>query len=109
MDTGENLAGLIQVQIFRHILHARVKGELKLRFHALHDKVWQEEFLIETYKQMRRNSYAPRIDEEISSGTAESGVERWLWKLMQELFKPFAVAARRYVATEPNCTVEFLN
>lgn len=44
MDTGENLAGLIQVQIFRHILHARVKGELKLRFHALHDKVWQEEF-----------------------------------------------------------------
>lgn len=58
---------------------------------------------------MRRNSYAPRVDEEISSGTAEHGVERWLWKLMQELFKPFAVTARRYVATEPNCTVEFLN
>ena len=85
MTTDENLTGSNKVQRLQRILHAKAKEEPKLRFHALYDKVWREDFLMEAYRQVRRNGGAPGVDGERFSDIEEYGVERWLGELAREL------------------------
>ena len=47
--TGENLTGSERVQRLQTVLHAKAKEEPDRRFHALIDKVWREDFLMEAW------------------------------------------------------------
>ena len=85
MTTDGNLTGSDKVQRLQHILHAKAKENPKLRFHALYDKVWREDFLIEAYRQVRRNGGTAGVDGETFSDIEEYGVESWLGELAREL------------------------
>ena len=67
MTTDENLTGSDKVRRLQHILHAKAKENPKLRFHALSDKVWREDFMIEAYRQVRRNGGTAGVDGETFS------------------------------------------
>ena len=81
MTTDGNLTGSDKVRRLQHILHAKAKEDPKLRFHALYDKVWREDFLTEAYRQVRRNGGVAGVDGETFSDIEEYGVESWLGEL----------------------------
>ena len=85
MTTDANLTGSDKVQRLQRILHAKAKEDPKLRFHALYDKVWREDFLTEAYRQVRRNGGTAGVDGETFSDIEEYGVENWLGELAREL------------------------
>ena len=64
MTTDGSLTGSGKVQGIRRILHAKAKEEPELRFHALYDKVWRMDFLLEAYRQVRRNGGSAGVDGE---------------------------------------------
>ena len=57
--TGESLTGSDKVRKLQTVLHAKAKEEPGLRFHALIDKVWRADFLMEAWAQVRRNAGLP--------------------------------------------------
>ena len=52
MITGESLTGSDKVRKLQTVLHAKAKEEPGLRFHALIDKVWRADFLMEAWAQV---------------------------------------------------------
>ena len=72
MTTDGNLTGSDKVQRLQHILHAKAKEDPKLRFHALYDKVWREDFLIEAYRQVRRSGGTAGVDGETFLATLKN-------------------------------------
>ena len=54
MITGESLTGSEKVRKLQTVLHAKAKEEPDRRFHALIDKVWREDFLMEAWRRVRR-------------------------------------------------------
>ena len=55
MTTGASLTGSASVRKLQTVLHAKAKEEPDRRFHALVDKVWREDFLLEAWGLVRRN------------------------------------------------------
>ena len=43
------------VRKLQNVLHAKAKEEPDRRFHALVDKVWRQDFLLEAWRMVRRN------------------------------------------------------
>ena len=55
MTTDKGLTGSEKVRKLQTVLHEKAKEEPELRFHALSDKLWREDFLQEAWAQVRRN------------------------------------------------------
>ena len=85
MTTGESLTGSESVRKLQTVLHAKAKEEPGLRFHALADKVWREDFLTEAWRQVRRNGGTAGVDGERFADIETRGVEVWLGELAQDL------------------------
>lgn len=85
MATGASLTGSEKVRKFQNVLHAKAKQEPGLRFHALIDKVWREDFLMEAWRQVRRNGGAAGVDGESFEDIGSYGVDRWLGELARDL------------------------
>ena len=83
--TGESLTGSEKVRKLQTVLHAKAKEEPDRRFHALIDKVWREDFLMEAWRRVRRNGGAPGVDGETVADVESYGVERWLGELARDL------------------------
>ena len=63
MTTGASLTGSASVRKLQTVLHAKAKEEPDRRFHALVDKVWREDFLLEAWGLVRRNGGAAGVQE----------------------------------------------
>ena len=63
----------------------KAKEEPELRFHALSDKLWREDFLQEAWAQVRRNGGSAGVDGESFAHIEERGVGIWLGELAREL------------------------
>ena len=85
MTTGQNLTGSQRVQKFQTMLHAKAKEEPDRRFHALIDKVWRMDFLLEAWDRVRLNGGSAGVDGETFDHIEAHGVERWLGELSQDL------------------------
>ncbi len=85
MTTGQNLTGSRGVQKFQTMLHAKAKEEPDRRFHALIDKVWRMDFLMEAWDRVRLNGGSAGVDGETFDHIEAYGVEQWLGELSQDL------------------------
>ena len=63
MTTDGSLRGSAgSVRKLQNVLHAKAKEEPDRRFHALVDKVWRQDFLLEAWGMVRRNGGAAGVD-----------------------------------------------
>ena len=85
MPTGERLTGAQRVRKLQHTLHEKAKEEPDRRFHALIDKVWREDFLLEAWTRVRRNGGSAGVDGETLADIEKAGVGDWLGDLSREL------------------------
>ena len=85
MATGESLTGSQRVRNLQTVLHAKAKEEPERRFHALYDKVWRKDFLMEAWAAARRNGGQPGVDGESFRDIEARGVEPWLGELSRAL------------------------
>jgi group II intron reverse transcriptase/maturase len=85
MTTDASLTGSDKVRKFQNVLHAKAKQEPGLRFHALIDKVWREDFLLEAFRQVRRNGGTAGVDGEGFKDIVSYGVDRWLGELARDM------------------------
>ena len=85
MATGKSLTGSQRVRNLQTVLHAKAKEEPGRRFHALYDKIWRKDFLLEAWFMARRNGGRPGIDGERFLDIESQGVERWLGELSWDL------------------------
>ena len=53
--------------------------------HALIDKVWRADFLMEAWAQVRRNGGSAGVDGETVKSVESYGVDRWLGELARDL------------------------
>ena len=82
MATGESLRGsAVRVRELQAVLHAKAKEEPDRRFHALVDKVWRRDFLLEAWVLVRRNGGAAGVDGVSVADVETYGVERWVGEL----------------------------
>ena len=95
MTTGASLTGSASVRKLQTVLHAKAKEEPDRRFHALVDKVWREDFLLEAWGMVRRNGGAAGVDGVTVADIEAYGVERWVGELSRDLrdgtYKPSPV------------------
>ncbi len=85
MPTGERLTGAQRVRKLQNTLHEKAKEEPDRRFHALIDKVWREDFLLEAWKRVRRKGGSAGVDGETIADIEKAGVEHWLGDLSRDL------------------------
>ena len=85
MITGESLAGSEKVRKLQTVLHVKAKEEPGRRFHALIDKVWREDFLMEAWRQVRRNGGSAGVDGKTFADIELYGVDCWLGELARDL------------------------
>ncbi len=85
MPTGERLTGAQRVRKLQNTLHEKAKEEPDRRFHALIDKVWREDFLLESWKRVRRKGGSAGVDGETIADIEKAGVEGWLGDLSRDL------------------------
>ena len=85
MTTGASLTGSASVRKLQTVLHAKAKEEPDRRFHALVDKVWREDFLLEAWGMVRRNGGAAGVDGVTVADVEAYGVERWAGELSRDL------------------------
>ena len=83
--TGEDLTGSERVRKLQTVLHAKAKEEPDRRFHALIDKAWRADFLMEAWAQVRRNGGSAGVDGETVKSVESHGVDRWLGELARDL------------------------
>ena len=53
MATDKSLTGAQKVRKLQNVHHAKAKEEPRCRFHALIDKVWRMDFLMEAWVRAR--------------------------------------------------------
>ena len=85
MTTGKSLSGSEEVRKLQTVLHVKAKEEPDRRFHALIDKVWREDFLMEAWMQVRRNGGSAGVDGETFKNVESYGVGCWLGELARDL------------------------
>ena len=85
MTTDGSLTGSASVRKLQTVLHAKAKEEPGRRFHALADKVWRKDFLLEAWRLVRRNGGAPGVDGVTVADIEAHGMERWIGELSREL------------------------
>ena len=86
LTTDASLRGSAgSVRKLQTVLHAKAKEEPDRRFHALVDKVWREDFLLEAWGLVRRNGGAAGVDGMTVADIEAYGVERWVGELSRDL------------------------
>ena len=86
MTTDGSLRGSAgSVRKLQNVLHAKAKEEPDRRFHALVDKVWRQDFLLEAWRMVRRNGGAAGVDGVTVADVEAYGVERWVGELSRDL------------------------
>ena len=74
------------VRKLQNVLHAKAKEEPDRRFHALVDKVWRQDFLLEAWGMVRRNGGAAGVDGvTVADVEAYGALERWVGELSRDL------------------------
>ena len=73
------------VRKLQTVLLAKAKEEPDRRFHALVDKVWRQDFLLEAWGMVRRNGGAAGVDGVTVADVEAYGVERWVGELSRDL------------------------
>ena len=95
MITDKRLTGSEKVRRLQTVLHAKAKEHPDHRFHALADKVWRMDFLMEAWVLVRRNGGSAGVDGETIEDVKQRGVGGWLGELSRELregtYRPKAV------------------
>jgi len=66
-------------------LYLAAKSDSKRRFHALFDKVYRMDILLEAWKRVKANGGAGGIDKVTIADVEADGVERFLQEIQQEL------------------------
>ena len=86
MTTDGSLRGSAgSVRKLQNVLNAKAKEEPDRRFHALVDKVWRQDFLLEAWGMVRRNGGAAGVDGVTVADVEAYGVERWVGELSRDL------------------------
>jgi group II intron reverse transcriptase/maturase len=95
MTIGEEPTNSQKVQKLQAALHAKAKETPTFRFYALYDKVYRQDVLHVAFRQCRSNDGRPGVDGQTFEQIIDSGVERWLGELAEELrtkqYQPQAV------------------
>jgi group II intron reverse transcriptase/maturase len=73
------------VQKLQTALHAKAKGSPDFRFHALYDKVYRRDVLVNAYERCKANGGAAGVDNQTFENIEQYGGETWLDELAQEL------------------------
>ena len=85
MATDANLTGSVKVRKLQTALNVKAKEEPDRRFHALIDKVWRDDFLMEAWTRVRRNGGSAGVDGETIADIEALGVEKWVGELARDL------------------------
>jgi len=88
------------VRKLQRSLYSSAKRNQERRFHALYDRIWRGDVLLEAWKRVRSNRGAAGIDGETLSMIERQGVEAFLSELQELLrsgeYRPHPVR-RRYI------------
>src|SRR6266487_957190 len=99
-----SLPTLPTVQKLQAALHAKAKGDPKLRFYSLYDKVFRQDVLSLALRRCRNNDGKPGVDGQTFADIAKYGETKWLGELAEELrtkmYQPQAV--RRVYIPKPD-------
>ena len=89
-----------KVRQLQHSLFKAAKRHQERRFHALYDRIWRSDVLLEAWKRVRSNQGAAGIDGETLAMIEQQGVEPFLAELQDILrsgtYRPQPVR-RRYI------------
>jgi RNA-directed DNA polymerase len=89
-----------KVRKLQRCLFTVAKRQKERRFHALYDRIWRGDVLLEAWKRVRSNQGAAGIDGQTLSRIEQQGVEGFLWELQALLrsgrYRPQPVR-RRYI------------
>jgi len=89
-----------KVRQLQRSLYKAAECQRERRFHALYDRIWRSDVLLEAWKRVRSNKGAAGIDGETLAMIEQQGVERFLGGLQDDLrsgtYRPQPVR-RRYI------------
>lgn len=89
-----------KVRRLQRRLCGAAKRHPERRFHALYDRIWREDVLLEAWERVKRNRGAAGVDTQTLAEVEQYGVEQFLKELGDELragkYRPKAVL-RRYI------------
>ena len=92
------------VRKLQTVLLAKAKEEPDRRFHALVDKVWREDFLLEAWGMIRCNGGAAGVDGVTVADVEAHGVDRWIGELLRDL-KARGIEAPRLLMADGNAAI----
>lgn len=89
VDPSSEMALLVatggDVRELQRTLYACAKRSPERRFHALYDRIWRGDVLLEAWKRVRRNRGAAGVDRMTLAAVEAYGVERMLGELQRAL------------------------